>query len=171
MAKKWTFSARFVEFDIDRARYRFTGMYRLNERLQLGLEFNPGAREVGPISQLHGQLRNRKSANGQFRNVQRSNWNARWRAKLLLHLCQNCSIKSPALCFPQLFGVQRWLQLPVRSQLLHRQKLGSNANVRWATFAPHAHLSSRRGVQRFPDVGLVQAPRSQPQLAILINNQ
>ncbi|MFN3730409.1 MAG: hypothetical protein ACK4XJ_11970 [Fimbriimonadaceae bacterium] len=34
---------------MDRARVRFTGVYSFSPRLQLGLEWNPVAREAGPI--------------------------------------------------------------------------------------------------------------------------
>ena len=35
---------------IDRAKYRTTLMYRLTQDLQLGVEYNPGAQEVGPLA-------------------------------------------------------------------------------------------------------------------------
>ena len=39
-------SARYVDIPVDRARYRGTLMYRLHQRLNVGIEWNPGASEV-----------------------------------------------------------------------------------------------------------------------------
>jgi len=43
------FSARYVDTDLPRPRWRFTGTYRFSSRLQAGLEYNPAAGEVNPI--------------------------------------------------------------------------------------------------------------------------
>jgi hypothetical protein len=43
------FSARWVDTDLPRPRWRFTGTYRFTPRLQAGLEWNPAADEVGFI--------------------------------------------------------------------------------------------------------------------------
>ncbi|MGI8924733.1 MAG: hypothetical protein ACR2HJ_12010 [Fimbriimonadales bacterium] len=43
------FSARYVDIDADRARYRLTAAYRFTPRLQAGLEYNPAADEIGFI--------------------------------------------------------------------------------------------------------------------------
>jgi hypothetical protein len=43
-------SARYVDTDVDRARWRFTVQYRLTPRFQAGIEFNPGESEVGPLA-------------------------------------------------------------------------------------------------------------------------
>lgn len=47
----YSFSAslRFVDTELDRPRWRSTLHYRLHERLQLGIEINPEADEVGPL--------------------------------------------------------------------------------------------------------------------------
>lgn len=37
---------------MDRARYRGTLMYRVHQRLNVGLEWNPGVGEVGPLANL-----------------------------------------------------------------------------------------------------------------------
>lgn len=34
---------------LDRPRWRFTGNYRLHQRIQVGLEVNPKAEEIGPL--------------------------------------------------------------------------------------------------------------------------
>lgn len=44
-----TLSFRLVDIDLDRPRYRFTGMYQVNPCLALGIEANPSANEVGPL--------------------------------------------------------------------------------------------------------------------------
>jgi hypothetical protein len=46
----WTVSARFVDTDVDRARWRFTAQYRFTLRFQAGIEFNPGEGEIGPLA-------------------------------------------------------------------------------------------------------------------------
>jgi len=38
-----------IDIDLERPRYRFTGMYQASPKLQLGLEYNPAANEVGPL--------------------------------------------------------------------------------------------------------------------------
>jgi hypothetical protein len=37
---------------LDRPQWRFTGNYRLHQRLQVGFEFNPKAEEIGPLVTL-----------------------------------------------------------------------------------------------------------------------
>ncbi len=49
METKWTFSARYVDTDLARPRWRFTANYRLLRTLQIGAEFNAAAKEVGPL--------------------------------------------------------------------------------------------------------------------------
>jgi hypothetical protein len=46
---KWSASLRYVDTDLDRPRWRSTLSYRLHQRLQLGVELNPEADEVGPL--------------------------------------------------------------------------------------------------------------------------
>ena len=43
---------RWIDIDVDRARYRATLTRRAHPRLSLGLEFNPGAAEIGPLATL-----------------------------------------------------------------------------------------------------------------------
>lgn len=45
-------SARYVDIGVDRARYRGTLMHRLHPRLNVGIEWNPGENEVGPLANL-----------------------------------------------------------------------------------------------------------------------
>ena len=45
-------SARYVDIAVDRARYRGTLMHRIHARLNLGIEWNPGEEEVGPLANL-----------------------------------------------------------------------------------------------------------------------
>jgi hypothetical protein len=45
----WTFSARYVDTSVDRARWRFTANYRVLPTLQLGIEFNAAVEEVNPL--------------------------------------------------------------------------------------------------------------------------
>jgi hypothetical protein len=45
-------SARYIDTDIDRPRWRMTANYRLRPTLQLGVEFNPVVGEVGPLATL-----------------------------------------------------------------------------------------------------------------------
>ncbi|MEZ4649065.1 MAG: hypothetical protein R3E97_09845 [Candidatus Eisenbacteria bacterium] len=49
METKWTFSQRWVDTDVDRARWRSTAMVRVVPSLQIGVEINPAASEVGPL--------------------------------------------------------------------------------------------------------------------------
>lgn len=49
---RWTVSGRWVDIDIDRARWRATATYRFHPRLQAGVEFNPNVDEITPILSL-----------------------------------------------------------------------------------------------------------------------
>lgn len=49
MEFEWYLSGRFVNTELDRPRWRSTVNYRLNPRLQIGVEVNPGADEIGPL--------------------------------------------------------------------------------------------------------------------------
>ena len=40
---------RWIDLDLDRARWRTTLTYRFHPRLQLGMEWNPAADEVAPV--------------------------------------------------------------------------------------------------------------------------
>jgi hypothetical protein len=46
------FSGRFVDTEQERPRWRFTANYRLDHRLQVGIEYNPKVEEVGPLFTL-----------------------------------------------------------------------------------------------------------------------
>lgn len=46
----WGVSLRYVDTDVERARWRSTINYRVTTKLQLGVEINPGAEEVGPLA-------------------------------------------------------------------------------------------------------------------------
>jgi len=46
---KWNASARFVNTELDRPRWRSTLNYSLTPRLQVGVEYNPAAGEIGPL--------------------------------------------------------------------------------------------------------------------------
>jgi hypothetical protein len=46
------FSARYVDTDVERARWRFTANYRVLERLQLGVEFNAVLGEFNLLATL-----------------------------------------------------------------------------------------------------------------------
>ncbi|MGH9883513.1 MAG: hypothetical protein ACRD6N_18980 [Pyrinomonadaceae bacterium] len=50
--QKWTLSARLLSNQIPRAAVRTTLTYRFHPRLQLGIEYNPRAREVAPLANL-----------------------------------------------------------------------------------------------------------------------
>jgi len=50
---KWNFSGRYVDTGLDRPRWRFTANYRLVSRLQVGVEFNTAAEEIGPLATLY----------------------------------------------------------------------------------------------------------------------
>jgi hypothetical protein len=47
---KWTYGARFIPNVIDRARWRNTLTYQVNERLSIGVEYNPLAGKVSPLA-------------------------------------------------------------------------------------------------------------------------
>ncbi|MCG3121081.1 MAG: hypothetical protein ALAOOOJD_04028 [bacterium] len=49
METPWNISGRYVDTGLERPRWRFTANYRLLSRLQIGVEFNAAAREVGPL--------------------------------------------------------------------------------------------------------------------------
>lgn len=49
---KWTFGARVIANQIDRARWRNTLTYRFHPRLTAGIEYNPLAEKVSPIANL-----------------------------------------------------------------------------------------------------------------------
>lgn len=49
MDHKFSFSLRYVDTDLDRPRWRSTLYYSLHPRLQVGVELNPAADEVGPL--------------------------------------------------------------------------------------------------------------------------
>ena len=46
---KWNASLRYVDTDVDRAKWRATLNYRVFSKLQVGVEFNAKADEVGPL--------------------------------------------------------------------------------------------------------------------------
>lgn len=46
------FSARYVDTDVERARWRFTANYRVLKGLQLGVEFNATVGELNPLATL-----------------------------------------------------------------------------------------------------------------------
>ena len=41
-----------MDTPLDRPQWRFTANYRLHQRLQVGVEFNPKAKEIGPLVTL-----------------------------------------------------------------------------------------------------------------------
>lgn len=47
---KWTYGVRFIPNVIDRAKWRNTLVYQVNERLSLGVEYNPLAGKVSPLA-------------------------------------------------------------------------------------------------------------------------
>lgn len=49
METAWNISARYVDTDLERPRWRFTANYRLWRTLQIGAEYNPAAGEIGPL--------------------------------------------------------------------------------------------------------------------------
>jgi hypothetical protein len=49
---RWTFSARAIRNQIDRAAYRTTLTYALHPRLDVGVEYNPKAGQVAPLANL-----------------------------------------------------------------------------------------------------------------------
>jgi hypothetical protein len=46
----WAISGRYVDTELDRPRWRSTLSYRVVPTLQVGVEYNPAAGEVGPIA-------------------------------------------------------------------------------------------------------------------------
>lgn len=50
MDHRFSFSLRWVDLELDRPRWRSTLSYRVFPRLQLGVELNPAADEVGPLA-------------------------------------------------------------------------------------------------------------------------
>jgi hypothetical protein len=50
--QKWTLGVRLLSNQIPRASVRTTLTYRFHPRLQLGIEYNPRAREVAPLANL-----------------------------------------------------------------------------------------------------------------------
>ena len=50
MHTKWAFSARYIDTEEERPRWRATGTYRVLPSLQVGLEWNPVVQEVGPLA-------------------------------------------------------------------------------------------------------------------------
>jgi hypothetical protein len=51
LKNRWLFSARAIPgIPLDRPKLRTTLMYRLDEKFQLGLEYNPLVEEVGPLA-------------------------------------------------------------------------------------------------------------------------
>lgn len=46
---KWNASLRYVDTDVERAKWRSTVNYRVLPRLQVGIEFNAKVEEVGPL--------------------------------------------------------------------------------------------------------------------------
>ena len=49
---KWSISGRFVDTEMERPRWRFTLNYRIHQKLQFGVEYNPVAKEVSPLFNL-----------------------------------------------------------------------------------------------------------------------
>ncbi|MEZ5066896.1 MAG: hypothetical protein R3B81_19450 [bacterium] len=49
MQTTWVLSQRYVDTDVDRARWRSTANVRVLSSLQIGVEFNAMAEEVGPL--------------------------------------------------------------------------------------------------------------------------
>lgn len=47
---KWTYGVRFIPNVIDRAKWRNTLVYQVNERLSVGVEYNPLAGSVAPLA-------------------------------------------------------------------------------------------------------------------------
>ena len=50
MQTQWALSLRYVDTRLERPRWRCTGSYRVVPSLQVGVEYNPVAGEVGPIA-------------------------------------------------------------------------------------------------------------------------
>ncbi len=49
MDHRFSLSLRWVDLELDRPRWRSTLSYRVLPRLQLGVELNPAAEEIGPL--------------------------------------------------------------------------------------------------------------------------
>lgn len=49
LGKLWTISARYVDTELQRPRWRFTLDYRFSARFIAGLEYNPAAQELNPV--------------------------------------------------------------------------------------------------------------------------
>lgn len=47
---KWTYGVRFIPNVLDRAKWRNTLTYQVNERLSIGVEYNPLAGKVSPLA-------------------------------------------------------------------------------------------------------------------------
>lgn len=47
---KWTYGVRFIPNIVDRAKWRNTLTYQVNERLSVGIEYNPLAGKVSPLA-------------------------------------------------------------------------------------------------------------------------
>lgn len=58
METQWNFSGRYVDTGLERPRWRFTANYRLLPRLQVGVELNAAAKEIGPLATLYLLLEN-----------------------------------------------------------------------------------------------------------------
>ena len=51
MADRWLYGARYIpDIPVDRAKFRTTLMYRVNEDLRIGAEWNPRGNDLGPIA-------------------------------------------------------------------------------------------------------------------------
>ena len=50
MQSRWTLSARYIDTEIERPRWRTTANLRVLPTLQVGIEFNPVVGEVGPLA-------------------------------------------------------------------------------------------------------------------------
>ena len=50
MQTKWIFSLRYVDTALPRPRWRATANYRIVPTLQVGVEYNPVADEIGPLA-------------------------------------------------------------------------------------------------------------------------
>ena len=49
MPYRWTYSTRVIPGQISRAQWRNTLMYKINSDIQVGVEYNPLANDVGPL--------------------------------------------------------------------------------------------------------------------------
>ena len=50
MDTDWNASVRYVDTNVDRARWRLTASYRVFDIAQIGVEYNPVATEIAPIA-------------------------------------------------------------------------------------------------------------------------